>query len=297
MAQDQNSPEVALAHRITEQADRILEDTPDIQFTQRYVSSLGPEYALELRVSGDTGERPVNLPSRRYLYVNQHGADACCGVVFSVDINSFEGDGEVSGMLSNSYNLAFAAEAAGTDQVDEKELLLGVLEVMRKHDDTSEVPEADRVRIGQLFFDLVDQGSTVMMKQQSLKVAGELGIWISGTFISGPEEHLWAVEMERPRLFIAARLEDDPMHTALQMSQDGLLESFVQLANPIERMAGYADEEDIVRDDNGKVIALSGTIHKENAVVEAERAAGVRDLEMTQLEFINRSLQQALSQL
>ncbi len=248
---------------------------------------------MELRVQGATGQRGPDRPATRYLYVNQH-TDVCRGVVFSLDLNSLKNEQELQGKVTDLYHLASAAESALPDQTQEKAILLEILRMVQKHDEEGCVSDEELAELGQLYFYLVDQGGTFIFKQKTLKVEGQFSVWVSGTFFSGPVEHLWQDETDRPRLFIAVTPDNDPMRTVFEQSQEGLQESHIQLADTMERMAAYANDEDVTRDDSGKVVGLSGNEYRERAVIEAERAAGVRKLELAQLEFINNALQQAL---
>lgn len=289
------TPEVALAYEIAGTADAVLQDAEEVDFTQRYKCGLGDDYSLELRVHGATGNSPFARRSpSRYLYVNVPTVD-CQKAVFTVDLNSFGGDQDVRGIVTDPYHLASAAEAIGPDKADEKELLLEMLRVIQTHDQAGGVTKEETATLSELYFALIDQGSSMVFRQESLKIVDQSNIWVSSTTTDGPAEHLMAWQTERPRLFVAVTTDDDPMRTVFMQSPSGLQESYTELADTMERMAGYADDKDIDRDEAGIVIGISGTLGREKAVVEAERAAGVRDLDIQQLEFINRSLQQALN--
>ncbi|HYF96449.1 MAG TPA: hypothetical protein VD947_00225 [Patescibacteria group bacterium] len=285
-------PERRVAQDIVEQAGAYLElHSEAIDIMQRYAVALPNDYVLELRVSGGMGKAPRN--DSRYIYITDHSDK--CGVDFSLDLNSLSSEtADVKGLTQHFYHIGPALEGAREGYADEKELLGCLLRLMLHYDQTNHVEAEHYAELEAAFIDVLANGSTWTEKRRVIKVSDEIYVGMRSRSLEGDPSHAWPMFIEMPAVSVLVTEKSKDKQTVLESYDEGLMETFGQQANPMARAAALAKPEDITRDKNGKIIGFSLYGDAQAMVKEAERAAGIRELDMTQILFIQKHLNIAL---
>lgn len=270
-------------------ADRILEQPDNIQLVQRYATKLDENFSLEVRTGGRVGFEDGFLQDSRYVYLSNCGSDNH-GMAFSLNINSLQAGQELNGQTQDFYYLAEVMPAAWAVGEAEGRLMSSLLELMKRYDRENVVDQNAASEIERAYIELVSRGTTVTFRQRSFTNPDKSTVHLANNVVEGPDEYAWPHELEKPRVKISYRTMDSDNHLVFEKGRTGLLETFTEVASPFERIAAIVDESQVTRDANGKVVAVSGTFFDVLSVVEAERAAGVRELDGAQLEILERQV-------
>ncbi len=261
----------------------MLEDPDRVQLIQRYTAKLGKEYDLELRISGCTGDSE-DIEDSRYVYLYKDDEDWNC--VFSLDLNSIMNAGEPCGILDDPSSVAEAAVNNGR----ERELLMNVHALVKEYEDTQQVSGKTLDAVQTLFLGLIVSGSTYVIRDVSRSFADGTTLCIRSTAIEGSLEHIWQSDLENEALVVTLENNSWEHATVLTQSRNGRFETYTRHNDELEAVAAYLDPEDVVRNEDGKIILLHCDQDRTRVIEAAERATGVRGLHADQLRLIDEYL-------
>ena len=282
------------------QANEVLTLPDSVRLTQRYYCSLGGDFFLELYSAadtriGDSTQMKSEHKNLRYIYLTGPHEMGNCRPAFSLDVNMLVGEGEVSGLTDRAGTIQDAISIMPSNLQQERALLLTLVEILQEHAAFAPTDPAKTSAVNTMFTELLDQGATETFK--SVRRTNEDGTILvaSSVTIEGSLQHAWPLTQEKPRTKIAVLKNGAKDFVVLEESRQGMLESFEEIANPLQRAASYAKDENIIRDEDGKILMVSGSPMDEQAIKSAERAMGIRDLHPDQLAVIEEYVRSTLA--
>jgi len=261
---------------------------PDyVQTTQHYTALLGGVYNLELRAQSSTSNDSLVDRNSRYLYLTGPHEAGHCRPTISLDINALTGQHELRGLLDRMDEVPEILAVTDQGQGDEATLLeLVMRESMQDARNGQINPEAAQ-HIGRRFVELLDRGSTITV-MGAYRQHNDTQVGFTHRTIEGSLEHVTAHDVMQPKTTIVVHGNDAETQSVLDEHGNLQFECYEQTADSVVRMAAYANEKDIIRDENGKIIAVALRGYPESAIRDAEKALGLRDLEPTTLAYIEK---------
>lgn len=291
--------------QLTDRAKDIIETTrgalelPDSeQVFHDYHANIGPEYFMELRshLTDANGRDGDEMRQTRYIYINGPHETGQCRPTISLDLNALVREGEVSGLVDGYDELLIAAEAeVGIDQ-EQVQLLALLYELLHQHNAAEAVNRDTVDQLHQSFIALLDRGSITSLRQLGMRHDDGAWLGLQSCTSTGSLEHVKQPLSDSDQLTVAVHPKGEKYRTVLAVNRSGRLESWTDLANGMERAALFADPENVRRDNTGRIIGIfgAGLDVKERVAVEAERAAGLRKLEVGRVALIGTYVDQLL---
>lgn len=258
-------------------------------------------YILTIRAvtdSSQTEEGAFN-PNSRYIYLWELGSQPEeKRLRFSIDLDALMQE-DVRQVTENELFPTWYIDLASViDRAESDSDELGMLQhvhtaIAALHTDQTISPDLKET-LRSTFSNILDKGAAVTTQLLSREHADGTMLEIEHRSIEGPVEQIRPYVQDEPMLTVAVAPKGSLHQITLRRMHDGTVETIRELQDELERAASYAKEEDIERDDEGNITVVNSLQRNIAAVHAAERAMGLRGINPTYLEIVERYVNELL---
>lgn len=271
------------------QAELLLTDHDGLRILQdRLVKTVGG-ISLAFRASIDCSSTSFDeeLGNLQYIYFSR--PDSGNPVDYSINVNNLVRDRIVDGWFEDEAVMDEAYRQLA-NYSPEKRIVRNVLAAIQRINN-DELPSDNLIHAIALdFSNFVNQGDELTHRYVSRPLTDGGILSVEAIDIKGDRERMRTFVGIEPALKVSVQAAGIDRQTSLEFGWDGLVETYDEIADSLERDAYYARPEDIERDEDGEIIFVSGNIHDIQAIIDAERAIGGRLLRPELLSVIEHGL-------
>ncbi len=282
------------ADKMLGQANGLLEASVDsrVRIETNCVFDLANDFSVELREIVDSLENPEGWPSANtaslYIYrkpdpvtgEHSHSPDLFFDV-FDLMNGKYRG--------SNNKGLERSELTSRIHPDSQIHALLSTAFTATELDSLDlDWPQSKINELVEFFRLLLTGGGEVRTEEVHQKLPDDSSLLIKSVKITGTlPTGIYTFARQLPQQMVAR----DEKPVRYQLERHGqTLESFTRPSNGLEYQAMYAAPEMVHRNEEGEIIGVSNVGDRKTALIEAERAAGLRDLKGEVLDRIEEGL-------
>ncbi len=285
---------VQRAEQLLAQASSVLGTSVDTRVrVEAYCSfDLANDFSVELREIVDSAEAfegwpPLGVTS---MYIRRKpdpvtGEHNCAPELY-FDVKKL-----VGGMFRGSNRSLLAVEEL-TEGVESGSPMHGLLTAAHtaavldgvEHD----WPQQKVTELVDFYRQILAGGGEIRTETTRQKLPDTSWLYIKDVAASGSLPDIEELVLQQQAKLAVARSER-PIQYQLERTRQDALESYPRPSSLMEYKARYVKPENLIRED-GEIVGISGNILETNALIDAERAAGLRKLQPAILDKIEEGL-------
>ncbi len=278
------------ADDVRHHAEQLAADPDSMRILHDRVIETSNGLRLSFRASLDsltTYEDGGDLGNLQYLYISRLSSPN--PVDHSVDISTLVTWSRLDGWLEGDSLLGEALAGLPADS-PESVLLGNIITAVGNLENDLEIADDLHHAIALGFGTISSQGDEVVQRYVSRPLPDGSMLKVDTTTITGDEQRMQTFLGVDPVIKVSVQPADSDYQTSLDFNWDDTYETYVELADEIERDAYYARPEDVERDDDGVIVFVTNSLDEVRAIIAAERAIGSRQLRPELLSVIETAL-------
>lgn len=288
------------ARTVVEQGRALADDYDLLQAEQWFHADVGDGYSLELRTNmSHRTSVGMGFEYNRYIYLKQEqpatDLKKQCPhvVVFSLSVHSLMlPEAPIRG-ITNQWAIHLSEVMQATGEGTPIHGLFAVLADLMPDIDSDTKPTPTALQPLELAYEgLVAGGIRHGFKDRRISPSTErwTSLKVRSMFIDGSEDDAPKGFLKFPRTELGLYDGSDRC-LKLYDHKDVGYETTEELSDSLEAAAMFAEEDDIRRNAEGKVVSVSTNSVTTNAILEAARAMGLRDVRSDYLDQFESALE------
>ncbi len=269
-----------------------------------YRAPLNSSVLMNIRTSAIVGGTERHFNRGRWIFLTDTEApetpeeerrsifDCGHGPFFSINIDTLDDENykEPSGLLERWTELEPLCEDTKFGSAEDTGLIRTIFAAVKSIKTGALLGEDILDEIPSSFATVLSKGSTVVQRSTHGEIFdGGSTIDLREVNITGSLQHL-TFHTKLPKLLISLHQIDEQDHAVFSQRPTGSYETYLEIADPLEREARVEGSK-VIRDSEENIILVTSNPEGKEALEDAERAVGLRDLRLDYLDLFKLGLE------